>query len=146
MVQGDQPTDRRKQAYGHAFVVLAGAMAVRAGVPGARELLDDAVDIAATRMFRGDTLAINTASEDFSEVTPYRGQNPNMHFCEAFIAAYEATGDKAISIAPTASPSGWPTNSRRPAAAMSGRTTTPTGAPTGKSASATGPASSRPWA
>lgn len=95
MVQGDQPTDRRKQAYGHAFVVLAGAMALRAGVPGARELLDDAVDIAATRMFRGDTLAINTASEDFFEVTPYRGQNPNMHFCEAFIAAYEATGDKS---------------------------------------------------
>ena len=33
MVQGDEPTDRRKQAYGHAFVVLAGAMALRAGVP-----------------------------------------------------------------------------------------------------------------
>jgi mannose/cellobiose epimerase-like protein (N-acyl-D-glucosamine 2-epimerase family) len=37
-------------------------------------------------------------------VTPYRGQNPNMHFCEAFIAAYEATGhaphlDRAFRIA-----------------------------------------------
>jgi mannose/cellobiose epimerase-like protein (N-acyl-D-glucosamine 2-epimerase family) len=93
ILKGDVPVDRRKQGYGHSFVLLAGATATRAGVPGGPELLEDAVDIAERHMFRGEALAINTASEDFSEVTPYRSQNPNMHYCEAFIAAHEATGD-----------------------------------------------------
>ena len=92
ILRGDQPVDRRKQSYGHAFVLLAGAMAHRAGIDGAQRLLEDAVDVAERQFFRGGDLALNTASEDFRDVTPYRGQNPNMHFCEAFIAAYEATG------------------------------------------------------
>ena len=33
------------------------------------------------------------ASADFSAVSPYRGQNANMHACEALIWAYEATGE-----------------------------------------------------
>ena len=104
VLRGDRPTDRRKQSYGHAFVVLAGAMAHRAGVAGGQRLLEDAVDIVERQFFRGGDLALNTASEDFAEVTSYRGQNPNMHLCEAFIAAYEATGhtpylDRACRIA-----------------------------------------------
>ena len=95
ILRGDEPVDRRKQSYGHAFVVLAGAMAHRAGIAGAKTLLEDAADIAERHFFRGEDLALNTASEDFAEITGYRGQNPNMHFCEAFIAAYEATGDEA---------------------------------------------------
>jgi len=94
LVHGDQPANRSKQAYGHAFVVLAGAMAHRAGVSDAKRLLEDAVEVVETHFFRGDDLALNTATEDFSETTAYRGQNPNMHYCEAFIAAYEATGHK----------------------------------------------------
>ncbi len=104
ILRGDKPADPRKQSYGHAFVVLAGAMAHRAGVAGARALMEDAIDVCEKQFFRGGDLALNTASEDFAEVTAYRGQNPNMHFCEAFIAAYEATGhapylDKAYRIA-----------------------------------------------
>lgn len=33
-------------------------------------------------------------SEDWSVVSPYRGQNCNMHACEAMILAYEVTNDK----------------------------------------------------
>ena len=104
VLRGDQPLDRRKQSYGHAFVVLAGAVAHRAGVSGAQRLLEDAVDVVERQFFRGGDLALNTASEDFGEVTTYRGQNPNMHLCEAFIAAFEATGhppylDRAYRIA-----------------------------------------------
>ncbi len=94
IVKGDQPFDRNKQAYGHAFVVLAGAMALRAGVPSARRLLDDAVEVAESRFFGGNDLALNTANEDYSVITTYRGQNANMHFCEAFLAAYEATHEQ----------------------------------------------------
>src|SRR5690606_523828 len=31
---------------------------------------------------------------DWSRVDPYRGQNCNMHMCEAMISAFEATGDQ----------------------------------------------------
>ena len=34
----------------------------------------------------------NEANEDFSIMDQYRGQNANMHACEAAIWAYEATG------------------------------------------------------
>src|SRR3954454_8127765 len=37
--------DPTKAAYPHAFVVLAGATAATAGVPGGRELLADAVEV-----------------------------------------------------------------------------------------------------
>ena len=36
----------------------------------------------------------NEANEDFSRVDEYRGQNANMHACEAALWAYEATGQK----------------------------------------------------
>lgn len=90
---GVEVADARKEAYGHAFVLLAGATGTSAGVPGARELLDHAVEICEERLLRGQDLAINTASPDWAEVSPYRGQNANMHLCEAYLAAYEATGD-----------------------------------------------------
>ena len=35
------------------------------------------------------------ANADFSKVDPYRGQNANMHACEAALWAYEATGNKS---------------------------------------------------
>jgi mannose/cellobiose epimerase-like protein (N-acyl-D-glucosamine 2-epimerase family) len=86
--------DPHKEAYGHAFVLLAGAMATRAGVPGGKDLLDEAREICAGRLLRGGDLAINSASVDWTAVSPYRGQNANMHLCEAYLAAYDATGDQ----------------------------------------------------
>ena len=40
-----------------------------------------------------DSLYVDEISSDWSVVDPYRGQNANMHTCEAMIAAYEATND-----------------------------------------------------
>lgn len=91
---GFEVADPRKQAYGHAFVLLAGATATRAGVPGGRDLLDEAREICEEKLLRGGHLAVNTTSPDWAEVSPYRGQNANMHLCEAFLAAYDATGDR----------------------------------------------------
>jgi mannose/cellobiose epimerase-like protein (N-acyl-D-glucosamine 2-epimerase family) len=91
---GIEVADPRKEAYGHAFVLLAGATATRAGVPGGRELLDEAREVCEEKLLCGGHLAVNTASPDWAEVSPYRGQNANMHLCEAFLAAYEATGDR----------------------------------------------------
>ncbi|WP_158228061.1 AGE family epimerase/isomerase [Pseudonocardia sp. MH-G8] len=90
---GFEVADSRKQTYGHAFVLLAGATATSAGVPGGRELLDEARAICEEKLLGAQGLAVNTVSADWTEVSPYRGQNANMHLCEAFLAAYDATGD-----------------------------------------------------
>src|SRR2546423_724934 len=34
------------------------------------------------------------ASADWGRLSPYRGQNANMHSCEAMLAAYDATGER----------------------------------------------------
>jgi mannose/cellobiose epimerase-like protein (N-acyl-D-glucosamine 2-epimerase family) len=85
--------DRTRSAYGHAFVLLAYARAVDAGIEGAER------DLEATRRlidehFRDDRgLLRSDCDADWTEREPYRGQNANMHACEAFLAAFEATGN-----------------------------------------------------
>lgn len=90
-----QPVDRRKFAYGHAFVLLAASSCLLAGLP-ARDLLDDVSEILETRFWRPDDgLYVDEISEDWATVDPYRGQNANMHLAEALLAAYAATGEPA---------------------------------------------------
>jgi sulfoquinovose isomerase len=83
-----RPEDRTKQAYGHAFVVLAASSA------GDRALLDEALSIVDRRFWRdADGLVVDACAPDWSTVDPYRGVNANMHTVEAFLAAADATGD-----------------------------------------------------
>ena len=88
--------DHRKQAYGHVHVLLAASSAAVAERPGAEELLRDAWSTLEKRFKSGtgDLLADEFA-EDWKGPTPYRGQNSNMHFVEALMAAADATGDPA---------------------------------------------------
>ena len=88
--------DGDRHCYGHAFVLLAAAMAARAGVPGAAamtgavyELLEERFWEPAARLY-----ADEIAAGDWGAVSPYRGQNANMHMCEALLAAFEATGEQ----------------------------------------------------
>lgn len=86
-----QPIDRTRHMYGLAFVMLAAAHAARIGIDGARAMLEQTFDIAERRFFEADAgLYADEATLD-GEVSPYRGQNANMHACEAMIAAYGAT-------------------------------------------------------
>ncbi|KKF39869.1 N-acylglucosamine 2-epimerase [Halorubrum saccharovorum] len=90
-----EPVDRTRSAYGHAFVLLAYARAVDAGIEGAERDLDATRKLIDDR-FRDDRgLLRSDCDADWTEREPYRGQNANMHACEAFLAAYEATGDSA---------------------------------------------------
>lgn len=89
-------TDASKRCYGHDFVLLAAATAVRAGVPEADRLLDDAASIHLTRFW--DAAAGRCVEEwnhDWSALDPYRGANSNMHAVEAYLATADATGDRA---------------------------------------------------
>jgi sulfoquinovose isomerase len=86
--------DPAKEAYGHAFVLLAASSALLAERPGARELLDEVTDVLFGRFWtEDDGLFAETFSPDWTERDDYRGANSNMHLVEALMAAAEATGD-----------------------------------------------------
>lgn len=84
--------DGTNHCYGLAFVMLAYAHALMAGVPDARALLDETFELMERRFWlREFGLYGDEAAPDWSELYPYRGQNANMHACEAMLAAYDAT-------------------------------------------------------
>lgn len=94
VLDGRSPRDPTKHAYGHAFVLLAYSIAHEAGVPGARAGIDAAWDVLERRFWLPDHgVYADEATADWSVVSPYRGQNANMHMTEAMLAAFEATGE-----------------------------------------------------
>ncbi len=90
----DGPLDASKQAYGHAFVLLAAASAKTAGHPDADRLLADITDVLLKRFWEPQPgLSSEEYAADWSKISEYRGQNSNMHLTEALMAAFEATSD-----------------------------------------------------
>lgn len=86
--------DTSKQAYGHAFVLLAASSAKVAGHPDADRLLADVGEVIRSRFWEERHGAVaEEFTADWSPVSGYRGQNSNMHMTEALMAAFEATGD-----------------------------------------------------
>ena len=98
-------SEPENQCYGLVHVMLAYAHAAMAGVTEARgwlEELDATMDARLWEEAHG--LYADVASADWSVTDPYRGQNANMHGCEALLAAHAATGasrylDRAARIA-----------------------------------------------
>ncbi len=85
--------DATNHCYGLAFVLLAHAHALMAGVDEARAGLDATFALMEQRFWEpANGLYADEATSDWS-LAAYRGQNANMHACEANLAAYEATGD-----------------------------------------------------
>jgi mannose/cellobiose epimerase-like protein (N-acyl-D-glucosamine 2-epimerase family) len=83
--------DDTKAAYVHAFVVLAGATSTAAGVPGGRELLDQALEVWEQRFWDDDEgLAVESFDRAWTTSEDYRGANANMHGVEAALAAADA--------------------------------------------------------
>lgn len=97
LLRGRTPAESRRVCYGHAFVLLAFARGVHAGIPGASDGLDDVATVLQTRFYEPDE-ELYRSGFDASWTTPeaYRGQNANMHACEALLAAYDATGTQAF--------------------------------------------------
>lgn len=87
--------DATNHAYGLAFVMVAGATALMAGVEDGRTVLNDGYDLLERHFWLPEQgLYADEASPDFSEIGAYRGQNANMHACEAMLWAFEATGEQ----------------------------------------------------
>lgn len=89
----DTVQDSSKQAYGHAFVLLASAGAKCVGHPLADAMLADITEVIEMRFWEDQHGAVSEEyAQDWSPVSKYRGQNSNMHLTEALMAAFEATG------------------------------------------------------
>lgn len=94
-VAGGEPVDDSKQAYAHAFVVLAAASATAAGRPGARGLLDEALEVLDEKFFDSSAgMSVDTFDRTFTECEAYRGINANMHTVEALLSAADVTGER----------------------------------------------------
>ncbi|WP_137940265.1 AGE family epimerase/isomerase [Chitinivorax sp. B] len=91
---GKTVLDGTNHCYGLAFVLLAYAHAVMAGINEARPWLDETYALMERHFWEADTgLYADEASADWSALSSYRGQNANMHACEALLTAFEAMGD-----------------------------------------------------
>lgn len=91
----DGVTDGTRHCYGHAFVLLAAAGATKAGIDRAADLAADTFDLLEARFWDADAQLYvdEIAAGDWSAIDAYRGQNANMHMCEAMLCAFEATAD-----------------------------------------------------
>ena len=94
LLEGLVVRDPTNHCYGLAFVLLAYAHALQAGVGEARADLEATFALMERRFWSPAAgLYADEASGDWSELSAYRGQNANMHACEAMLAAFDATGD-----------------------------------------------------
>jgi len=85
--------DGDNHCYGLAFVLLAYSQALAAGIEEARQWMAEVYDLMERHFWEEQHgLYADQASADW-KVLPYRGQNANMHACEALITAYEASGE-----------------------------------------------------
>ena len=86
--------DATNHCYGLAFVMLAYACAMKAGVSESRAWIYETFDLMETRFWSEEFGLYACEADNGWKVGAYRGQNDNMHACEALICAYEATGDE----------------------------------------------------
>jgi len=86
------PEDRTRHAYGMAFVLLACASARKAGIDTGA-WMDEVWDVLETHVWDAGAGLYRDEAAPGWRFSAYRGQNANMHLCEALIAAFEASGD-----------------------------------------------------
>lgn len=86
--------DDSKQCYIHVFVALGAASAMRAGIEGARELLDDVLAVLESRFWSADEQAyVEAYARDWTGLADYRGANANMHATEMCLELADVLGD-----------------------------------------------------
>lgn len=85
----------RKEAYAHAFVILSTAAASLAGHERGRTLLDEALANQDAHWWEPSFGRVcNSWDCEWNECEPYRGLNANMHTVEAYLGAWDATGER----------------------------------------------------
>lgn len=92
-LENNKPADMTQQAYGYAFVLLAYSSIEKNNIRPVTDKIDETFQLLEERFWQTEHgLYADEISAD-GVLSDYRGQNSNMHICEAMIAAYEATGN-----------------------------------------------------
>lgn len=94
LLAGRDVEDPRRTCYGHAFVLFGLSTAAKAGIPRAGDHIEETFDLVDEHFWEDEHgLCRGKLDADWHAIEDYRGQNANMHMCEAMLGAYEATGD-----------------------------------------------------
>ena len=94
-MKGAEVNDSTNYCYGLAFVLLAYSSAYKAGILKAKDYIEETYQLMEKRFWSKEyELYSDLISADWKVVSSYRGQNANMHSCEALIMAFEATGSQ----------------------------------------------------
>ena len=96
--------DETYHCYGVAFVLLAYSTALKAGIEEARAWMDETWQLLEHRYWEAQYGLYRDEADANWNFSGYRGQNANMHMCEAMLAAFEASGeqrylDRALTLA-----------------------------------------------
>ncbi|MGH8158758.1 MAG: AGE family epimerase/isomerase [Rhodanobacter sp.] len=92
-IRDGQAEDRTNHAYGVAFVLLAYATAHKAGITEAAAWMDEIWQLLEQRYWDTDAGLYRDEADADWHFSGYRGQNANMHLCEAMLAAYQASDE-----------------------------------------------------
>jgi mannose/cellobiose epimerase-like protein (N-acyl-D-glucosamine 2-epimerase family) len=92
-IRDGAPEDRTNHAYGVAFVLLAYASAVKAGIDEAAAWMDETWQLLEQRYWDAEAGLYRDEADAGWHFSGYRGQNANMHMCEAMLAAYQASDE-----------------------------------------------------
>ncbi len=92
-IRDGQPEDRTNHAYGVAFVLLAYATARKAGIAEAAAWMDETWHLLEQHFWDADAGLYRDEADANWHFSDYRGQNANMHLCEAMLAAYQASDE-----------------------------------------------------
>lgn len=85
---------QRKSSRPMSYLLEASAAATIAKVPGAKELLDEAIEIEEKYFWDESVGRVNDNFErDFSAMEPYHGMSSNLHAVSAFLTIADATGE-----------------------------------------------------
>ena len=85
--------DDTNHAYGLAFVLLAHAHAHMAGLQEAHAGMAETFELLEQHFWEPTHGLYADEADAQWNLSPYRGQNANMHLCEALLAAFDATGE-----------------------------------------------------
>jgi len=92
-IRDGKPEDRTYHAYGVAFVLLAYSTALKAGLTEVRPWIDETWELLEKRYWDADFGLYRDEADEYWNFSGYRGQNANMHMCEAMLAAYQASDE-----------------------------------------------------
>lgn len=92
-IRDGKPEDRTYHAYGVAFVLLAYSTALKAGIDDVRPWMDETWELLEKRYWDADAGLYRDEADEHWHFSNYRGQNANMHMCEAMLAAYQASDE-----------------------------------------------------